>query len=792
VPDLAGADRAVDAILGLMPAIGVLVVDPEMRIRRMDGAMYARHGIVAADTVGRALWQVLPPPAWDRVKDAWTAALSGSGVELNWTSGDGTADYALRLSPFRTPDGTVLGAVMIAQDISVQSHAHRRLEHRAEQQTAIATLGSIALRGTPAGALTQEAARLVEATLNADIGAVLPYSAAGGLEVRGVSGIDVPPPTGLPPTDPNEIQEYMRLVDQPLLIEDIRLGTLRAPVLETQGIVSMAIAPIGPAYDRYGLLGACSRTVGAFTRDDLAFLEAMANILAEAVVRERSAAEALHREAQLNEAQRLAGVGSWEIDPQTGDYTVSDHLRTMLALPSTVTDAATVLSRVHVDDRPALQRLLGRALADGHVPPGEFRIVAPGGAVRILQSEGTGERRGDERRRVLRGTVQDVTDQREAQRALERSEERFRTGFDTSPIGMTLVEPVTGRFLRVNAAYCRFVSRTREELLAMTDTDVVHHDDLTLPGRRAFADGQTESLVTEGRYLRPDGSIVWGSIHASRVLGPDGTVDVLFSQIEDITERRAEQEAVRRELDQVAWVKEIHAALAEDRFELHAQPIVDLRTDETVQHELLLRMRSRDGELIAPGEFLPAAERYGTIREIDRWVIAHGTELAARGMSVEINISGTSMGDPALVEEIDRALLRTGADPFRLVFEITETALIDKVDIARRLAEGLRERGCRFALDDFGTGFAGLSSLKTLPLDYLKIDREFVRDICASETDQQVVSATINLARAFGLQTIAEGVEDQPTLDVLRALGVDYAQGYFLGRPAPVAVPQAR
>jgi PAS domain S-box-containing protein len=768
VPDLAGADRAVDAILGLMPAIGVLVVDPELRVRRMDGAL------------------ALPPPTAESLKDAWAAALGGSGVELDWTTPDGTADYALRLSPFRTPDGTVLGAVMIAQDISVQSHAHRRLEHRAEQQTAIATLGSIALRGTPAGALAQEAARLVEATLNADIGAVLPYSAAGGLEVRGVSGIDVPPPDGLPPTDPNEIQEFMRLADQPLLIEDIRLGTLRAPVLETQGIVSMVIAPIGPAYDRYGLLGACSRTVGAFTRDDLAFLEAMANVLAEAMVRERSAAEALHREAQLNEAQRLAGVGSWEIDPQTGDYTVSDHLRTMLGLPGTVVDAETLLARVHVDDRPGLQRMLGRALADGHVPPGEFRIVAPGGAVRILQSEGTGERRGDERRRVLRGTVQDVTDQREAQRALERSEERFRTGFDTSPIGMTLIEPVTGRFLRVNAAYCRFVARTREELLAMTYAGVVHHDDLTLPGRGAFADGQTESLVTEERYLRPDGSIVWGSIHASRVLGPDGTVDVLFSQIEDITERRAEQEATRRELDQVAWVKEIHAALAEDRFELHAQPIVDLRTDETVQHELLLRMRGRDGELIAPGEFLPAAERYGTIREIDRWVIAHGTELAAGGMNVEINISGTSMGDPALVEEIDRALLRTGADPFRLVFEITETALIDKVDTARRLAERLRERGCRFALDDFGTGFAGISSLKALPLDYLKIDREFVRDIGVSETDQQVVSATINLARAFGLQTIAEGVEDQPTLDVLRALGVDFAQGYFLGRPAPV------
>jgi EAL domain-containing protein (putative c-di-GMP-specific phosphodiesterase class I) len=144
------------------------------------------------------------------------------------------------------------------------------------------------------------------------------------------------------------------------------------------------------------------------------------------------------------------------------------------------------------------------------------------------------------------------------------------------------------------------------------------------------------------------------------------------------------------------------------------------------------------------------------------------------------------MSDAGLIDEIDRALERTGADPSRLVFEITETAAIENVDTARRLAASLRERGCRFALDDFGTGFAGISSLKSLPLDYLKIDREFVRDLCTSETDRHVIAATIDLARAFGLRTIAEGVEDQATLDLLRELGVDLAQGFFLGRPAPI------
>ncbi|MCW2968286.1 MAG: hypothetical protein JWM71_2058, partial [Solirubrobacteraceae bacterium] len=191
--------------------------------------------------------------------------------------------------------------------------------------------------------------------------------------------------------------------------------------------------------------------------------------------------------------------------------------------------------------------------------------------------------------------------------------------------------------------------------------------------------------------------------------------------------------------------------------------------------------------IVPPGDFLPAAERFGVIRDIDRWVISHAAELAATGMSVEINISGVSIGDVGLLDEIDRALDRTGADPALMVFEITETALIESADTARRLAEHLRERGCRFALDDFGTGFAGLSSLKTLPLDYLKIDQEFVRDLCTSASDVHVIRAVIDLARGFGLKTIAEGVEDEATLDLLRDLGVDHAQGYFLGRPAPLS-----
>jgi PAS domain S-box-containing protein len=781
--------RLAGMLLGVLPGAGIVVVDSQMRIQLIEGQPHGRHGMTAEAAVGRSISDVLPARAWRAVGAKWSAALSGETVALDWASLDGTAEYLLHFSPLCTSAGEVAGAAMVAQDIGERRQAFRRLERQVGQQAAIATLGSAALHGMAVEDLMQDAARIVEETLGSDAAAVLPYSEAGGLEVRGASGeTQLPQPNARAPAGPNEIMNFMRQTDEPLLVDDLGASVLSARILEAEGMVSLAVAPIGPVDDRYGLLGACSRTAGAFAQEDLVFLQAMANILAEARRRERAASEALRREAQLNEAQRLAGLGSWEIDLFTSEHTLSDHLLDMLGLDAQPTGAEAIFARVHVDDRDALRRHIADSVSQAFVEPIEFRIMGPDRSVRLLYGQGTGERDAEGRTLKLRGTVQDVTEQRGAAQALSRSEERFRKGFEASPIGMTLIAPGSGRFLRVNAAYCRFVGRSAEELLTMTYFDVVHPDDLTAPGRAEFGDGQADELVTEARYVRPDGSTVWGSINAARVLNPDDSVDVLFSQVEDVTDRHEREQAMRDELGEVAWVQEVHAALAEDRFELYAQPIVDLATGEVVQHELLLRLHSQTGELIAPGEFLPAAERYGVIREIDRWVIARGTELAAAGMCVEINISGTSMGDATLIEEIDRALQRTGADPSRLVFEITETAVIEGVENARRLAQRLRERGCRFALDDFGTGFAGLSSLKTLPLDYLKIDREFVEDLRTSETDRQVVMASIGLAGAFGLQTIAEGVEDQETLDLLRELGVDYAQGFFLGRPAPISM----
>jgi diguanylate cyclase (GGDEF)-like protein/PAS domain S-box-containing protein len=235
-----------------------------------------------------------------------------------------------------------------------------------------------------------------------------------------------------------------------------------------------------------------------------------------------------------------------------------------------------------------------------------------------------------------------------------------------------------------------------------------------------------------------------------------------------------------------AWSVRIREALDQGRFVLHSQPIVELASGSVAQEELLLRMVDSAGELIPPLAFLPTAEKCGLITEIDQWVITQATKIAAGGPTVAVNLSATSVGDPGVLDLIERELHYHGTDPGKLVFELTETALMQNLDRARLFAERLVALGCRFALDDFGTGYASFTYLKRLPVQYLKIDIEFVRELSHNLHDVSVVRAIVGLAGDFGQRTIAEGVEDEQTAEALRALNVSFGQGYHYGRPSPI------
>jgi len=242
----------------------------------------------------------------------------------------------------------------------------------------------------------------------------------------------------------------------------------------------------------------------------------------------------------------------------------------------------------------------------------------------------------------------------------------------------------------------------------------------------------------------------------------------------------------------LTMVDRIRRALEQDLLELHCQPILDLDTGLISQYELLLRMRGDAGEILPPKAFLGIAERYGLMSAIDRWVVNEAILLVAqreeRGAPVrlEVNLSAKSLGDPRFPEWVEQRLAATQVDAGSLIFEITETAAIANMDEAKSFVNRLTQLGCKFALDDFGAGFGSFHYVKYLPVDYVKIDGDFVRNLVQSATDQSVVRAIVQLARGLGKRTIAEFVGDQPTMRLLREYGVDYAQGYHIGVPAPV------
>jgi PAS domain S-box-containing protein len=230
-------------------------------------------------------------------------------------------------------------------------------------------------------------------------------------------------------------------------------------------------------------------------------------------------------------------------------------------------------------------------------------------------------------------------------------------------------------------------------------------------------------------------------------------------------------------------------ALVTDRFTLYAQPILELQSNAVTRHELLLRVLDEADGPQSPTQVLDTAERLDAVFDIDLWVVERAMRLAAArtDLSLQINLSGRSVGDPRLTGEVERLIDRYGVNPERLTFEITETALIGNLSEARSFADRVRDLGCQLALDDFGSGYASFRYLRLFPIDLVKIDGEYVVGLVDNPEDQVLVRALVDVCRAYGIHTVAEFVQDAATLRILRDLGVDYVQGYHVGRPEPAA-----
>ena len=254
--------------------------------------------------------------------------------------------------------------------------------------------------------------------------------------------------------------------------------------------------------------------------------------------------------------------------------------------------------------------------------------------------------------------------------------------------------------------------------------------------------------------------------------------------------------AIAERYGEMHWISRIQRGLDENRFCLWCQDISPVQNghSEPPFSELLIRLIDEEGNVIAPGSFIPAAERYGQIAAIDRWVVKTALAFMANGGSAAnnsrfaINISGQSLGADGFLDYITNEIDVTGIAPHRVLFEITETSAIANLPKAMRFITVLKELGCFFVLDDFGQGLSSFSYLKSLPLDFIKIDGAFVREMVDDPIQAALVSSIRDIGKVMGLQTIAESVEDKATFDALVDIGVDYVQGYFLDRPKPLTV----
>jgi diguanylate cyclase (GGDEF)-like protein len=254
-------------------------------------------------------------------------------------------------------------------------------------------------------------------------------------------------------------------------------------------------------------------------------------------------------------------------------------------------------------------------------------------------------------------------------------------------------------------------------------------------------------------------------------------------------------EARARQRGEIHWLQRLQQALREGRFVLYTQSIL-ASPDGAARgpaFEVLVRLSADDGTLIAPGEFLKAAERYRLMSLVDRWVVQTALAALGRGAirlppgrSLSLNISGQTLGDAQFLEFVVDCLDRTGVAPAQVCFEVTEASVVGNLDHARRFIGVLHGMGCSFALDDFGSGLGSFANLKTLAMDYLKIDGAYMRDLARDTVNQAMVSAMVKLARTLDFQVIAEQVEDAASLEAARRMGVDFVQGFAISRPEPL------
>ena len=304
-------------------------------------------------------------------------------------------------------------------------------------------------------------------------------------------------------------------------------------------------------------------------------------------------------------------------------------------------------------------------------------------------------------------------------------------------------------------------------------------------GDKCFQIGVSVGLVPVTQEQSCAAEILSAADMACYVAKEQGRNRVHVYQLDD--------ENMHHRRNEMGMVSAVRRALAEDRFELFAQPIIRTHDKKTEHYELLIRMRDEECGYVSPGAFLPAAERYQLMSDIDRLVVKESTRLlleqqrCGREIQISINLSGQSLSEESFIGYVLEKLDRLGACATQVCFEITETVAVNNLSVALKFIEAIKRYGCQLSLDDFGAGVSSFGYLKNLPVDYVKIDGVFIRAIHNNKVDQAMVKAITEVSSVMGIKTVAEFVENEESFELLKEIGIDYAQGYWIEKPKPIA-----
>ncbi|MDQ3103135.1 MAG: EAL domain-containing protein [Actinomycetota bacterium] len=717
------------------------------------------------------------------------------------------------------------------RDVSERGERERELHIDARRRSAVLDLGQLALEGMDLDRLLQQAVDLTTEELGVDRCEVWQrIEGEAELELRTSSGWPESKVMRIPLTTTSQPGFTILRGQGAVVVEDFRREGRFAPVepadmTPIQSSISMRI----PGDDSgFGALVVCSHSPRRFQLSDISLIESLAQLLGAAIERvnvndslaqaERRVRTLIERLPSITYRAGLGKEGEWTfVSPQVFEilgFTVEEW----------ISDPLFWEEHLHPADVDWVIEEEHRCARESRPLDVEYRIRKSDGQmiwVRDRASLGEPDENGV---MIVEGLITDISEQKAAEERLRYLADHDeltgllnRRGFEEAadaaiegvglPAGRgALVLVDLDHLKRVNDTLGRATGdRVIAEIARMLEEELggdfvfgrVDNDEfgLLIPGvGEAQALERANSLIAIIR-TRQGGATLTASAGVALVergMGI-GTADLLTAA--DVALHQAKEAGRDRTVvftgedrGRLEWVGHVRKAIEDHRLVLFSQPIVDMATGSLVAEELLVRMIDPNtGKPVSAGDFVPTAERFGLIKNLDHWVVARALEMAAGGRRVSANISAASIGDRDLTSRIASSLEHSGADPRLLTFEITETAATPAVDSLRDFTSRVQEIGCGLSLDDVGTGFGSLTYLRHLPFTELKIDMQFVRGLLDSNADARIVESLVVIAKGLGMRTVAEGIETPNMIEPLRELGVDYGQGYLFGRPAQVA-----